>query len=450
MQSRLNRRNALRMSLGASLALAGGRQLTFAQDPTPVPTPEPINVGEGDTKITMWVQNFGPVVTSFQAAAQAYADENPGVAVTVQPIPYADLQAKMLPSVAAGDEADILMGYTNWYLATDISRLWLKLDDYFGGREALEQLVYPGALGMIETPDNSAYYLPYLSGLDGVTLTLNQVHYNDAGIDYGSFTNWEEWVEAGKTLTQFDGDTVTRAGLSCISTAFYMLPSFIYQAGGNFFDIESGVWSYATPEGEAALKRIHDLIHVDKTASLELAASDADGFWEETISTNSVGSYLAASANSISPDRRSDVVPLPPIAGAAEDLVSPVNLAVITLSRRLEKDETKLQHCVGIVNKLLSADAMIEITNTYSGVLCSPQLYADPRIESTVYGPLSKRVAEGTFDRTRFPQGRVANFAPAITEIERALHNEISLMDALKNVDTYCNQQEQQARERLS
>jgi ABC-type glycerol-3-phosphate transport system substrate-binding protein len=448
--TRINRRRAVGLSLGASASLLGSRW-SLAQDPTPTPepTPEPINIGEGDIEISMWVQNFGPVITSFQAAAQTYADKTGGVKVTVQPIPYADLQAKMLPAVAAGDEADILMGYTNWYLATDVSRLWLELDDYFGGRAAIEELVYPGALGLIETPEDKTFYLPYLSGLDGVTLTLNQQHYLDARIDYTTFTTWEEYVEAGKALTQASGDEVTRAGLSCHSTAYYMLGSFIYQTGGNFFDKESGTWSYATAEGEAALQRIYDLLWTDRTASLTLAASDADGFLEGTISTISSGAYLAGSAAGVSPDRKTDVVALPPVAGAVEDVVSPYNLSVITLSRRLADDETKLQHCVGIVNEMLSADAMIDITNSYSGILCSPRLYADPRVEQTTYGAMSKRVAEATFSRARYPQGRVANTGPAQIELDRALNQEISIQEALKNVDTYLNEQEQQARERL-
>lgn len=452
MPTRLNRRSFLAAgaALGAGLAVGAGRWAA-ADDPTPTPepTPTPINIGSGQTAITMWVQNFGPVVDSFRSAAATYAQANPGIKITVQAIPYADLQAKVLPAVAAGNEADILMGYTNWFLTTDVSRLWLGLDDYFGGRPAIESLVYPGALVLIDTPNNKTYYLPYLSGLDGVTLTLNQQHYQDAKIDYGGFKTWEDYVGAGKTLTQTKDGAITRAGLSTISTACFMIGSMIYQAGGNFFDKDSGKWSFATPEGEAALRRIYDLIWTDKTTSLKVAPDDGTGFLEGTISTVAVGAYLAGSANSVSPDRRTDVVPLPPIAGAKADVVSPFNLAVVTLSRRLAKDEPKLRHCVGIVKQMLSPDAMLNIANSYSGVLCSQALYNDPRINQTKYGPMSKRVAEATFSRARYPQGRVANFGPVQTELERALHKEISITEALKNVDDYCNQQEQQARERL-
>jgi hypothetical protein len=89
------------------------------------------------------------------------------------------------------------------------------------------------------------------------------------------------------------------------------------------------------------------------------------------------------------------------------------------------------------------------MTETYSGTLCSKELYADPRIMETKYGPVSKRIAEGTWPRTRYPKDHVANQAPARTELERALRKEISIKEALGNADKYLNDQEKQARERL-
>ena len=397
----------------------------------------------------MWVQDFGPVVTAFEDAARSYSEAQGNIKATVQPVPYNDLQTKMLPSVAAGTEADIIMGYTNWYLATDVSRLWLPLDDYFGGRAELEQIVFPSALQMIDTPEGRAYYLPYLSGLDGVVLTLNTQHYAEQNIDYMGFASFEDVTEAGKALTQTEGDQVTRAGLSLIGPAYFVLLNWIYQQGGNFFDRESGVWNFSTEEGTAALQRLHDLIWVDKTTSFDLFTDDTEGYLQGKVSTQGAGSWTAAWSESQSPDLDSDSIPLPPLLNAAEDVVTPYNIAVVTLSRRLADAADKLDACVGIAREMFSAEALLSITEVYSGALASQQLYSDPRIEQTKYGPLSKRIAEGTWPRARYPQGRVAAFQPAQTEVERALRQEITIQEALANLDAYHNEQESQARERL-
>lgn len=133
MERMWNRRSLIRTSAaGMGLAASGLWLPTLAQDPTAVPTPAPVSVGESGTEITMWVQDFGPAVDAFSFAAQKYIDAGNDVKVTVQPIAFADLLAKMLPSIAAGTEADIMMGYTNWYVATDVSKLFLNMEGLVG------------------------------------------------------------------------------------------------------------------------------------------------------------------------------------------------------------------------------------------------------------------------------------------------------------------------------
>lgn len=457
MPIRMSRRAFLQVSglagiglLAACAAPAAGPAPVVEAEATAVPTPAAIAVGSGDVELTMWVQDFGPVVQAFEDAATQYAEAQGNVSVTVQPVPYADLQAKMLPAVAAGTEADIVMGYTSWYLATDISRVWLQLDDFFGGRAALEEIVFPSAMNLIDTPNGAAYYLPYLSGLDGIVTTVNVNHYKEAGIDYLALATFEELVEAGKTLTQFEGDTLTRAGLSMIDTAYFSLMTLIYQKGGNFFDLETGVWSFNTEEGAAALQLLHDLIWVDKTAAFGVYDSDGEGFLQNKVSSHCNGAYTIASSESQVPELDADGIPLPPLADAVENVVSPYNIAVVTLSRRLADSGDKLDASVGVVGNLFSADALLAITEVYSGALASQSLYSDPRIEQTKYGPLSKRIAEATWGRARYPQGRVASPAPAMQEVDRALRQEITIQEALANLDAYHNEQESQVRERLA
>ncbi|RIK43100.1 MAG: hypothetical protein DCC55_06855, partial [Chloroflexi bacterium] len=59
------------------------------------------------------------------------------------------------------------------------------------------------------------------------------------------------------------------------------------------------------------------------------------------------------------------------------------------------------------------------------------------------------RIAEGMWPVARFPGDHVANHGPASTEFERALRQEISITEALANIDAYLQEQEDQARERI-
>ncbi len=158
-----NRRTFMKTMAGSSaamLAYGAGNRIGLAQDPTPVPTVAPVSVGEGGTEITMWVQDFGPAIDSFKKSAEAYVAAGNDVKVTVQPIAFADLLAKMLPSIAAGNEADIMMGYTDWYVATDVSQLFLNLDGIIGTKAELEETLFETTLTTLDMPEGSVYYLP--------------------------------------------------------------------------------------------------------------------------------------------------------------------------------------------------------------------------------------------------------------------------------------------------
>jgi ABC-type glycerol-3-phosphate transport system substrate-binding protein len=451
-----NRRELLKTTVGASTAAlmatsAFGRGAR-AQDPTPAPTPEPISLGEGDVSITMWVQDFGPAIEYFRKAAEAYIAREPNVKVTVQAIAYNDLLAKMLPSVAAGNEADILMGYTDWYVATDVSRLFLPLDEYMGGKAVLEKSLFPSSLTTLDLPEDKVYYVPWAAGIRAAATTVNVKLFQEAGIDYTTLATWEDLVAAGQALTVKEGGAITRAGLSPATAALSLVKTFIWQMGGEFYDHESGKWTFSTPEGEAAMQILYDLFWgPTPTSSYDLISIDNEytSFEQGRVAADLNGAWAVGVHEATVPELDADAVPTPKLAAAVTDVVYPEHMGVATLSRRLAKDETKRNHCVAILQEMLKADALIAMTESYSGSLMSTELYADPRIDQTKYGPVSKRIAEGTWPRARFPRDHVANPQPALAEIDRGLRKDISIQEALANADKYLNDQESQARERL-
>jgi ABC-type glycerol-3-phosphate transport system substrate-binding protein len=123
-------------------------------------------IGNGRIAITIWVQDFAASIAGVRRAAAAYVKKAPNVAVRIQVIPYTNLQSKVLPAVAAGTEADIINAYNSWFVAADISRMFLPLDDYVGGRKEVGRIVFPNALNATATPGGRIYYMPYLAGMN--------------------------------------------------------------------------------------------------------------------------------------------------------------------------------------------------------------------------------------------------------------------------------------------
>lgn len=457
MTARWTRRALTRSVAGSAGALAAARLgglAALAQDAQP--TTEPINLGDGGTEITIWVQDFGPRIQSYRGAAQRYiAEGHDDIRVTVQPLSSdpGEMMAKILPAIATGTEADIMMGYTNFYVATDVSRLFLRLDEAMGGLEALQELFFPQALGALRTPEGTVYALPQGAGLNGCAITVDRAAWAEAGIEYASIRTWDDLMAAARELTVFDGSgTMTRAGFSNPGMIWSMY-SWVWQLGGEFYDEESGRWSFATPEGEAALKVNYDIYNGESpVCSFDLVSSVAtqqEDMVQGRLAAHMMGAYSVGNTETLYPDFDADGFPTPPLANAVEDVISPAHNSVVTLSRRLAEDETRRNHCLGIVRHIYDLDAQLEQLNTYSGSLMQQNLYSDPRIGESKYGEFSKMISEATFPRARYQRGRVANLAPAETEFQRAVRGEISIQEALQNADAYLNEQEQLARERV-
>jgi ABC-type glycerol-3-phosphate transport system substrate-binding protein len=445
-----NRRSLVGTSAaGMGLAASGVWLPASAQDPTAAPTPEPVSVGEGGTEITMWVQDFGPAIDAFRFAAQAYIDAGNDVRVTVQPIAFADLLAKMLPSIAAGNEADIMMGYTDWYVATDVSQLFLNLEGLIGTQAELESSLFPETLQTIDMPEGSIYYIPWLAGANGVITGYNGAIWAEKGLDPTSITTWDELVSAGQELTVIDGGTMTMSGLSLMTPMLTLIKNWIWQMGGEFYNGETGEWSLNSEAGQASLQKIVDAATgPTPTMSYDLSTIDNeyDVWLQGKIATQQMGAWTIGTA----PDElQANGMSLPPLADAATDVVYPAHIGVITLSRRLADDDAKLQHCLGIARQMISADALLDITNSYTGLICVQDVYNDPRIEDTKFGAISKRLAETTWPRSRWPKDHIANPAPASQELDRAVRGELTVSEALALADEYLNTQEREARERL-
>lgn len=467
-KQKLSRRAFLRLSAGVGAAtLLSGCVVTTAppeaaqeevaaatatpvpEEPTPVPTAAPRLYGEGSTEVVVWYQDWDGANRIMTAATPPFAEKHPEITVNLQAIGYGDLFAKMLPSIAAGTEGDVMMMYTDWVVGTDVSQVFLDLTDVAGGVDFWREQMWPAAFTAVSTPGEKIFYLPWLAGIRGAALTVNTDHLAEQSIDYLNFKTFEDVIDAGVALTQTDADgKITRAGFSPRSSQYQILWSLIWQLGGDFYDKETGQWSYSTPEGEAAAQILLDIYAESKTVDFELFTSEYEAVSQQLVSIWGDGAWTASVQNDVAGVPADNIV-TPMLADAVEEVLYPQHQAGWGLSRRLADDPDKLKTALEFALSLVSPDSTIQAFDFYSGVTMTKAVYEDPRIEQVKYGLMSKRVAEGMWPIARYTQDRVANHGPASTELDRAMRQEISIREALANMDNYLQEQEDEARERI-
>lgn len=400
------------------------------------------------TSVVVWYQDWDGANKIMKAAKDARAKADPNVTIELTPIGFGDLLAKLLPSIASGTEGDVLMMYTDWVVGTDVTKVFLELTDIAGGAKSLGEAMWPAAFGVLDVPGEKVFYLPWLAGIRGAALTVNQEQLAEKKIDYLNFKTFEEVIEAGKTLTEKSGDKISRAGYSPRSSQYQLLWSLIWQMGGDFFDRETGKWSHSTEIGEQAAQLIYDVYWKDQTCDFDLFTAEYDAVSQKLVSIWGDGAWTA-SVQTDSAKVVSDNIVTPFLADAKEKVLYPQHIAGWGLSKRLADQKDKLTASLDFAQYIVSADSLIQAFDSYSGVCMTKAVYTDPRIEKVKYGPMSKRIAEGMWPVAKYPGDHVANQAPASTELERAMRKEITIKEALANMDTYLQDQENQARERI-
>jgi len=447
----VSRRQFLKLSaVGAGASLLAACAAPGAAPEAPAAADGSAAPSTAAIDLVVWYQDWDGANRIMNWVTPEFAKEHPDVNVDLQAIGFADLLAKMLPSIAAGNEGDVMMMYTDWVVATDISQVFLDITDPAGGAAALEEKMWPAAFQAVEAPGGKVYYLPWLAGIRGAALSVNTDHMAEQSIDYLNFKTYEEVIEAGRSLTQLnDAGKVTRSGYSPRSSQYPLLWSLIWQMGGNFFDKETGKWSHSSAEGEAAAQLLYDLYWTDKTCDFELFTSEFEAVSQQLVSMWGDGAWTASVQTDVAEVPVDNIV-TPPLANATEYVLYPQHIGGWGLSKRLVDDTAKLDAGVDFALLIVGPDASLQALEFYSGVVPSKEVYADPRIEDVKYGAVSKRVAESMWPVARFPQDHVAQHAPASDELDRAMRNEITIQEALANMDAYLQEQEDQARERLA
>src|SRR5689334_22774689 len=103
MSPALSRRDLLKAGAvagaGAMVVGVASSRRVLAQAPTPLAAPE----------LELWHQDWPPINGVYQSIKAAVEAEQPNIKIKLTPLPYEQLLAKRLPSIAAGEEPELMM-----------------------------------------------------------------------------------------------------------------------------------------------------------------------------------------------------------------------------------------------------------------------------------------------------------------------------------------------------
>jgi arabinosaccharide transport system substrate-binding protein len=222
-------------------------------------------VAQDATELTLWV--FVPAHGDYMTRqAERWNTENPDRPITINftfidyNTMHDNLLAALLVGTGAPDLADIEISKFATFLKGDIHLLDLTevVDPYRG--DIIETRLAPYQFG------GAQYGIDYHLG--AFLMYYNTEVMEAAGVDPDSIVTWDDYVEAGKQVTQdTDGDGTTDVYMASVEeTDMFSMRSLTLMNGGGAYNAD-GELILNRPENVEALQFLLDMVLVDGIAA---------------------------------------------------------------------------------------------------------------------------------------------------------------------------------------
>ena len=242
---------ALLLLLAAGVAFAGGKQEAGGAAGA---------VGEPTTavKLDWWYQDWTGGINWVNDYLTVFEKKHPNIDITLIPVPFDDLFAKFIPSIAQGNEADILFGYDEWLIGKDVSKLFNPLTPTIFSKEEFKQYIYEPPLKNVIGSDGEIYGLPGLTGANAFGFTYHKDLFKQAGVTAANLKSWDDLKTASKKLSVYNADgTIKRSGMLFTYTeAANALLDMIQMQGARdkVFNKSTNSWNFKIPEAKKAME----------------------------------------------------------------------------------------------------------------------------------------------------------------------------------------------------
>ncbi len=324
-------RNVLLVALLLLLALSVGAQGKNIPEP------------KAKVKLDWWYQDWSGGINWIKEYIPVFEKKHPNVAINLIPVPFDDLYAKFIPSIAQGNEADILFGYDEWLLGKDVSKLFTPLTPTLMSKEEFKEYIYTPPLKNVTAKDGNIYGLPALTGANAFGFTYHKDLFKQAGVSAAAVKSWDDLKAASKKLTVYNADgTIKRSGILFTYTeAANALLDMIQMQGARdkLLDKKTNTWNFSIPEAKKALETFKWF--VDNKTFDPQSGDPFQSFPNKIGAMLLIGPWNVGGTMTNFPELEVSYLMMPPFPTANDKLVlgSVVSYGTYFASKRLKGDK---------------------------------------------------------------------------------------------------------------
>jgi ABC-type glycerol-3-phosphate transport system substrate-binding protein len=413
--------------------------------------------------IDWWFQDWPGGVNWQKDWVGKFQSMHPNINVNLIPIPFDDLFAKLIPSVAQKTEPEIMYGYDEWVSGKDVSKLFLPLTPTLMSTEEFKEYVYEAPLKNVTGSDGNIYGYPFLTGANAFGFTYHKDLFKQAGIDPSKIKSWDDLKAATKKLAAYNTNkSIKRSGVlfSYTETANAFLDMIQMQgARDKVFDPKTHTWNFNIPEAKKAMETFKWF--VDNKVYDPQSGDPFNSFPNKLGAMLLIGPWNVGSSMTNFPELDLGYILMPPFPTADTKLVlgSVVSYGTYFVSKRVTGDK-KNAALIFLKEMITNPVPYVDIPfynkpPYWVGAVCNKKYIAD----------LEKRPAEKMNEYSRTALTATNKGLPAVNtletkiaepilirqvlypEIESVLLGKKSIDEMLKYITDYLTNQEKQLAE---
>ena len=307
----------------------------------------PVEVAEPDTQVTLdwWFQDWSGGVNWMKDYVVYFENKYPNIDLNLIPIPFDDLFAKLIPSIAQGNEPEILYGYDEWLVGKDVSKLFHPLTPDIMSVSEFKDIIYEATLANVTGSDGNIYGMPWATGANAFGFTYHKDMFREAGIDPAGIKSWDDLKDAAKKLTVYNDDgSIKRSGMlfSYTEAANTFLDMIQMQgARDKMLDPVADVWNFNIPEAKKAMETFKWF--VDNKVYDPTSGDPFTSFPNKLGAMLLIGPWNVGASMTNFPELEVGYLIMPPFPTASSKLVlgSIVSYGSLFISKRVEGDVEK-------------------------------------------------------------------------------------------------------------
>ena len=298
-------------------------------------------VPEGEVSIDLWFQDWAGGKSWIEAWEPVFEEIYPTINVNLTFLPFEELNTKIFPAIAAGNEADLMMFYDEWLLGKDASKVFAPITPDLYNANEIGEVTFKSALSRLTGSDGEVYGLPWGTGANAAGILIHKDLFDEAGIDPTSIQTWDDVKDATKKLTVYNDDgSIARSGIvfTYTETANLFLDLIVGQgAGKELFNSETGEWNFNIPEAKNALELLKWF--VDEKVFDPQSGDPFTSFPNKLTAMLVAGPWTLGAWGDQYPDLKLDYIYMPKYPGLDKNVHTVVSWACMGVSKRLEGEK---------------------------------------------------------------------------------------------------------------